>query len=317
MTVGLSTAHLLIPGAAVAGMLDAWPRLAPAAVELAAGGPEALQRAFAGGVGYTSRPAGCRGRSVLPGPAAVAGPALAASIPASARWRSGWCERSIYAAAEFGARVVVLRSGGRVRRGVAAARRAFERGELDEKRGSASAPSARPRPPRRISTPTRLALEPLLRVAEAATVTAGGVQPSRSTTKLPDPAELGRLLADFRGAPLGTFYDTAAAHVQEALGSGAAGRVSGRLRPAGAAGRTSAMRPGPPAAWRRASARWISRRSRDALPKDALRFDDPLRARRVTARGPRGARGDAAALQVARRRWRASPARCPCSCRAT
>jgi hypothetical protein len=46
MPVGLSTAHLLTPGATLVGVLEALAAAAPDVVELAAGGPEPLQLAL-------------------------------------------------------------------------------------------------------------------------------------------------------------------------------------------------------------------------------------------------------------------------------
>jgi sugar phosphate isomerase/epimerase len=223
MIVGLSTAHLLASEATVAAILDEVAALAPAAVELAAGGPAGLQRALAGAVATARQGLPLVAlEAFFPGPRPLAGPALTAPDAGERAAAQKLCERSILTAAELGARVVVVALGAV---GFDAEkeqlRQAFERGELDAKTWQRKrAERAAAAPPHLDAA--RLALEPLLRLAEAATVTLA-VCNRPDYDQIPDPDEVARLLADFRGAPLGTWFDSAAAHVQEALGAAPAG----------------------------------------------------------------------------------------------
>jgi sugar phosphate isomerase/epimerase len=217
MTVGLSLAHLLLPQASVSDILDEITALSPPVLEVAAGGPEPLQRALAAGIARLHLPI-CAVEAFFPGPRPLAGPALSAPDAAERQAAVRLTERSIYAAAEFGARLVVVALGD-----VAfdaegpLLRQAFERAEPPvrlirrkrEERASAAAPHL---------DAARLALEELLRVAEAATVELALCN-RPSYEQLPDADEIGVLLNDFRGAPLGTWFDTAAAKVQETLGT--------------------------------------------------------------------------------------------------
>jgi sugar phosphate isomerase/epimerase len=223
MTVGLSTAHLLVPGATVSGILDELGRLAPAAVELGAGGPEGLGRGLIGALAT-----GSRGVPVValeafcPGPRPLAGPALAARDATERAAAARLAGRTILAAAELGARFVVVALGvvgfdtesARLRAG-------FERGEAQEslwrekraERAAAAGPHL---------DLARLALEPLLRLAESAGVVLA-VTNRPDYAELPAPEELLGLLADFAGAPLGPWFDTAAAHGLEVSGAAAPG----------------------------------------------------------------------------------------------
>jgi sugar phosphate isomerase/epimerase len=205
----------------VARILDEVAALAPAAVELAAGGPEGLQRALAGAVAGAGVPIVAL-EAFFPGPRPLAGPALAAADAGERGVAQRLCERTIYTAAELGARVVVVRLGAVAFNADHAGRRdAFERGDLDEQAWQPARAARAAAAPAHLDA-ARLALEPLLRVAEAAAVVLAVTNPPEFA-ELPDAAEVARLLADFRGAPLGTWYDTAAAHVLEAVGAAPAG----------------------------------------------------------------------------------------------
>jgi sugar phosphate isomerase/epimerase len=250
MGVGLSTAHLLSPTASVAAMLDALTAAAPAAVEVAAGGPEPLQLALLDAL--RRRPAlPLRAlEAYAPAGRASAGPALAALDAAERAVAVERAERSVRVASELGIGVVVLALG---RVAVDAewplVRQRFTRDEVDESFWRRHRAAREARAPAHLDA-ARAALEPLLRLAESAAVTLALVN-RPGYDDVPDAADARVLLADFVGAPLATFYDTAAAHVQETLGTAAPGAQLAAFGPAArgahltdAAGFTRGLPPG-------------------------------------------------------------------------
>ncbi|HJZ84979.1 MAG TPA: hypothetical protein VKN99_07385 [Polyangia bacterium] len=78
----------------------------------------------------------------------------------------------------------------------------------------------------------RFALERVVAVAERAGVRVA-LGPRPHPWALPSLDEAAALLADFRGAPLGYWHDTAAVHCEQALGLGEPARWLERLGPAG------------------------------------------------------------------------------------
>jgi sugar phosphate isomerase/epimerase len=269
MPVGVSTAHLLLPEASVSAILDALAALAPPVIELAAGGPEPLGRALLGALHHAALPVAAV-EAFFPGPRPLAGPALAALDAGERAVAQRLCAQSIVTAAELGAPVVVVTLGGvPLGEELTDVRQAFERGE------PAAAARARALAARRArgSAPldaARQALEPLLRLAETAAVQLA--LPNRpGYDQLPDERELDRLLADFRGAPLGAWFDTGAAHVADVLGLAPPGAALAHFAPVAlgvhlsdAAGLARGLAPG--------VGEVDFAALKDALPADAPRF---------------------------------------------
>jgi sugar phosphate isomerase/epimerase len=223
MGVGLSTAHLLTPTASVARILEALAAAAPAAVELAAGGPAPLPEALLTALSRR-RPALplLALEAYAPGGRASAGPALCALDRDERVAAVRLAERSLEAAGSAGIGVLVVALGRvAVDAGWPLLRTRFARGE-------ALADTWRRRRAERDARAAghldaaRASLEPLLRRAERHAVAVALVN-RPAYDEVPDATEVGALLADFGGARLGTFYDTAAAQVQETLGSAAPG----------------------------------------------------------------------------------------------
>jgi sugar phosphate isomerase/epimerase len=130
--------------------------------------------------------------------------------------------RSLRTAAELGVGLVVVALGRvEVDADWPLVRTRFARGEIDAAFWRDRSAARAARAPRHLDA-ARAALEPLLRLAESAAVTVALVN-RPGYDEVPDAAEVRALLADFAGSPLGTFYDTAAAHVQETLGTAAPG----------------------------------------------------------------------------------------------
>jgi sugar phosphate isomerase/epimerase len=223
MVVGLSTAHLLSPRGTVDAVVRAIADAAPAAVELAAGGPEPFQLELLQAL--------ARQRSVLPlqaleayAPAAraSAGPALCALDRAERTAAVKCTERSLHLAAEVGIGVLVV-SLGRVEVDAdwPLVRTRFARDEVAPELWRCRRAERDARAPLHLDA-ARDALEPLLRLAERCAVTLGLIN-RPGYDEVPDAAEVGALLAEFGGARLGTYFDTAAACVQETLGTAAPG----------------------------------------------------------------------------------------------
>jgi sugar phosphate isomerase/epimerase len=223
MAVGLSTGHLLAPGASVHGVLQAVAASAPAAVEMAAGGPEPLQLALLQAL-QQQRPALplVALEAYAPAERASTGPALCAPDRAERAAAVQRAERSLRVAAEVGIGVVVV-SLGRVDFDAEwpLLRTRFARGEDTSELLRRTHAARAARAPLHLDA-ARAALELLLRLAERSDVSLGIVN-RPGYDELPDATEALALLADFGGARLGTFYDTAAARVQETLGTAAPG----------------------------------------------------------------------------------------------
>jgi len=112
MGVGLSTAHLLTPTASVARILEALAAAAPAAVELAAGGPAPLPEALLTALSRR-RPALplLALEAYAPGGRASAGPALCALDRDERAAAVRLAQRSLQAAAGAGIGVLVVALG--------------------------------------------------------------------------------------------------------------------------------------------------------------------------------------------------------------
>jgi sugar phosphate isomerase/epimerase len=222
MLVGLSTAHLVTARASIGAVLGALTAAAPDAVEVAAGGPEPLQLALLDALRRQPTLPLRVLEAYAPAGRASAGPALSALDAAERAVAVERAGRSVRVAAELGIGVVVVALGRvAVPAEWPALRTAFERDELDAAGWRRYHAERDARAPAHLDA-ARAALEPLLRLAESASVSLALVN-RPGYDEVPDAPEIRSLLAEFAGAPLGTFYDTAAAHAQETLGTAAPG----------------------------------------------------------------------------------------------
>jgi len=216
MRVGVSTAHLLAAHTALGSALDHLAALAPDCIAVAAGEPEPLAKALIAALRKTQVPLQAL-EAFAPVPRPNQGPSLCALDHDERAHAVMYAERSLRVASELGIPCVVLCLGRMpLALDLTTLFEPFSRAELTADLLAEARSERSARAPKHLAKAESV-LEHLLKLAERLGVRLALVnRPGHDEIPLPEEAAL--LLREFQGAPLGTFFDTAAAYTQDLVG---------------------------------------------------------------------------------------------------